>query len=808
MFVSENEWRVAEYHLAGKPDGTVLPYSALLDPDTGKAIPRHKRPKLFNAYRLSNEGPAANTFHTFIKIDGEIFAIAQGKTPEAILGEGMSGKVKFLQNKKGELAAVKIETGNSLSQQGEARILKDRSLSDGTPLSRGKVTRVDKSKYYTHIAYLGVNFMKVLKNYQLQFCMIDPVYEDVKQGVLYLYIKNKQLYYLIRDEKTVRHLPLPDTLAHAPVIEEKMNYLFKDCISFSKNEFHSPENSYELILTPKEPSDEEIKEVRVYLYSGDKGLQYAFKESDGKITRRSATKTYPFISKALSNTLLDDPLKKSIYAAAGLYPRGGNFPLETNEDNRLQAAIDICLQVDSLHRGLKPNSRSGTPIAHQDLKPENIVMDANGHCHLIDFGFATTTPERDKTEFTGTPLYLPPLNSFLIFTQAEFDVVALKRILTMPSDLNCIAGKHTVGEEERRDRSVLTDEMVKNLNLAQYLDTSFKDGKSYTSVGTALTLAALLISAQLKLGIDYQMLQKSNDQCLLIVGYYKNRKNTEASTLKQNILEALNAEDLPIRAALADAGLGTPTHAAKHHPVAYLAIYLKKNAIPGKVDDIEKARVLIEAINTGFSRYTIRDLMTWETFQIKGRIRAKKLGFIDTDTDFLKQTKSNHPNILLGFAQTKTEAQRYLQFYHLLSELETKIPSLDTAHKQATSDLATHLSGAILELDGPQNNRVQQFKRFSSRIDTAISTSRAVLETNTGLTKFLDDLCTVLASLIIFYPIVYAYQKKKEVHYSFFKPQTATMLDEIQTARNSLSENFFAEEKAPTGLEDALTLGV
>lgn len=771
MFVSDHEWLVAEHYLAGKSDGTVLPYSALIEPGTGKAIPRPKRPKLFNAYQLSDKDPAANTFHSFIKIDGEIFAIAQGKTPEAMLGEGNYGKVKFIQNKKGELAAVKIETQNEPSQQNETKILQDRALSDGRPLSRGKVRRLDKSKYYTHIAYLGVSLIKVLTNYSLQLCLVKPSTAILKEGILYLYLENERFYYLIKDEKATHHFPMPYNKEHAPV-EKIMADLYKSASLFKKSELHTPENGYELILCEKEPSKEDIKYNRVYLYlNSEKNLSYALKVSDFKIKTGIPAKEYPFISKALNNTLLDESLRKTLYASAGLYPRGGQYPLALDEDRRLQAAIDICLQVDSLHRGL--SSRSGTPTAHQDLKPENIVMDANGHCHLIDFGFATTTPEHNKSEISGTLLYLPPRFAIFILKQAAFDVVALKRVLTMPSALNCIVGQHTIEEEERRYRSVLTDEMVKKFKLEACLDTSFQNADSYMSVGTALALAAILIAAQLNLGIDYDVLKKSENQCLLILECYKNKKNARASEIKQTILEAL----------------------AKAHPLTYIAIYLKENALPGRVDDIEKSRALIEAIQAGLSKEKIGELTTWEAFQIRGRIRAEKLGFIDTEIAFLKQTKSAHPSVLLGFAQTKTEAQRYLQFYRLLAELETKISSLDSIHKVAVSNLVTRLYGAILELNEPQNNRDQQFNRFSSSIGNAISENRSVLQTNFGLKKFLDDLCTVLASLIIFYPFVYVYQKKHNVHYSFFKPQSADFLDEIQGAHETLlSEDPTREE--------------
>ena len=59
---------------------------------------------------------------------------------------------------------------------------------------------------------------------------------------------------------------------------------------------------------------------------------------------------------------------------------------------------EIVLALEYLHK---------QKIAYRDLKPENLLVSADGHLKITDFGFAKRIEDRTFT-LCGTPEYLAP----------------------------------------------------------------------------------------------------------------------------------------------------------------------------------------------------------------------------------------------------------------------------------------------------------------------------------------------------------------------------------------------------------------
>ncbi|CZS98138.1 related to cAMP-dependent protein kinase catalytic subunit [Rhynchosporium agropyri] len=110
---------------------------------------------------------------------------------------------------------------------------------------------------------------------------------------------------------------------------------------------------------------------------------------------------HPFIT-TLITTFSDH---ESLYMLLDYCPGGEVFSYlrkakRFDENTSRFYAAEIVLILEFLHE------REG--VAYRDLKPENLLLDAEGHIKLVDFGFAKRLGNRETYTLCGTPEYLAP----------------------------------------------------------------------------------------------------------------------------------------------------------------------------------------------------------------------------------------------------------------------------------------------------------------------------------------------------------------------------------------------------------------
>lgn len=87
------------------------------------------------------------------------------------------------------------------------------------------------------------------------------------------------------------------------------------------------------------------------------------------------------------------------------YMHGGDLYGRLKREGRLPVdhakfyAAELVLAFDYLH---------SLGVAYRDLKPENVMLDRDGHLRLIDFGFAKVVKSDMTFTIVGTPEYLAP----------------------------------------------------------------------------------------------------------------------------------------------------------------------------------------------------------------------------------------------------------------------------------------------------------------------------------------------------------------------------------------------------------------
>ena len=139
--------------------------------------------------------------------------------------------------------------------------------------------------------------------------------------------------------------------------------------------------------------------VAVKVLQKELGADEAFVEKFKKEAQSAARLVHPNIVQVYSYGICDSMPYMAMELAAGgsLFTMMGANPGKTD----IQRVLKICQQI-----ALALQCASDQGVVHGDVKPENILFDANGNAKLVDFGLAAM--QKDTSEIWGTPYYISP----------------------------------------------------------------------------------------------------------------------------------------------------------------------------------------------------------------------------------------------------------------------------------------------------------------------------------------------------------------------------------------------------------------
>jgi hypothetical protein len=139
--------------------------------------------------------------------------------------------------------------------------------------------------------------------------------------------------------------------------------------------------------------------VAVKVMLKEYGNDEAFVEKFKKEAQAAARLIHPNIAQVYSYGICDG----MPYIAMELVAGGSLFRLMQNSPGKTDVArvMKICEQVA---QALRCATDQG--LVHGDIKPENILLDANGNAKIVDFGLAAM--QKDTDEIWGTPYYIAP----------------------------------------------------------------------------------------------------------------------------------------------------------------------------------------------------------------------------------------------------------------------------------------------------------------------------------------------------------------------------------------------------------------
>jgi len=167
-------------------------------------------------------------------------------------------------------------------------------------------------------------------------------------------------------------------------------------------------------------------------YSADERRIIAFEEE----ARITASFSHPHVVRVLRTGRAFG----RFYIAMELVP-GGHFEHQIRERGTIAEAEMLPLAID-VAQGLKAAHSAG--LIHRDVKPGNILLDAEGRAKIVDFGLALVTQggKVQASELWATPYYVPPETIEGVSEDFRSDIYAFGATV-----YHALAGQPSCGEE-------------------------------------------------------------------------------------------------------------------------------------------------------------------------------------------------------------------------------------------------------------------------------------------------------------------------------------------------------------------------
>ena len=167
-------------------------------------------------------------------------------------------------------------------------------------------------------------------------------------------------------------------------------------------------------------------------FSADERRITAFEEE----ARITASFSHPHVVRVLTT----GKAFGRFYIAMEFVP-GGHFEHQIRERGKIPEEEMLPLAIE-VAQGLKAAHSAG--LIHRDVKPGNILLDAEGHAKIVDFGLALVTQggKAQATEIWATPYYVPPETIEGSTEDLRSDIYAFGATV-----YHALAGRPSCGEE-------------------------------------------------------------------------------------------------------------------------------------------------------------------------------------------------------------------------------------------------------------------------------------------------------------------------------------------------------------------------